>query len=162
MISRILPYPLLTLSLIVFWMTINSFSPGHLVLGTIVALIASWAMASLRPAKPTIRNWFSIVKLIAIVSYDIVRSNIAVASIILFRHERNHKSSFVTVPLDLRDPMGLAVLAIVLTATPGSAWLEYNSSQGTLLMHALDNVDDSAWVNLIKNRYEKLLMEIFE
>jgi multicomponent K+:H+ antiporter subunit E len=162
MISRILPYPLLTLSLIVFWMTINSFSPGHLVLGTIVAMIASWAMASLRPAKPRIRNWFAIVKLIAIVAYDIVRSNIAVAAIILFRRERNRKAGFITVPLDLRDPMGLAVLAIVLTATPGSAWLEYNSSQGTLLMHALDNVDDSVWVSLIKNRYEKLLMEIFE
>ena len=57
MIRRLLPYPLLTLSLIIFWMTINSFSPGHLLLGTGVALIASWSMASLRPAKPRIRNW---------------------------------------------------------------------------------------------------------
>ena len=48
MISRVLPYPLLTVSLIIFWMTINSFSAGHLLLGTGVALIASWAMASLR------------------------------------------------------------------------------------------------------------------
>lgn len=162
MMRLILPYPLLTLSLIVFWLTINSFSPGHLVLGTVVAMIASWAMASLRPAKPRIRNWLSIVKLIAIVFYDVIRSNIAVASIILFRRERHRRGGFITIPLDLRDPMGLAVLAIVLTATPGSAWLEYNSSQGTLLIHALDNVDDSVWVNLIKNRYEKLLMEIFE
>lgn len=41
MISRVLPYPLLTVSLIIFWMTINSFSAGHLLLGTGVALIAS-------------------------------------------------------------------------------------------------------------------------
>lgn len=89
MISRVLPYPLLTVSLIIFWMTINSFSAGHLLLGTGVALIASWAMASLRPAKPRIRNWHKLVKLIAIVLYDIVLSNISVVKIILFQRERS-------------------------------------------------------------------------
>ncbi|SCX15914.1 Na+/H+ antiporter subunit E [Agrobacterium rosae] len=162
MIGRILPYPLLTISLTIFWMTINSFSPGHLLLGTVVAMIASWAMASLRPPKPRIRNWHLVFKLIAIVIYDIVRSNIAVASIILFQRSRRTKSGFVTVPLDIRDPMGLAFLAIVLTATPGSAWLEYNSSQGTLLIHVLDEMEEQHWQSLIKGRYEKILMEIFE
>ncbi len=162
MINRILPYPLLTLSLIFFWMTINSFSPGHLLLGACVALIASWAMASLRPAKPRIRNWHRLVQLIFIVLYDIVRSNLSVVRIILFEREKNRKSGFLAVPLDIRDPMALAVLATILTSTPGSAWLEYNSSQGTLLIHVLDDVDEAAWISLIKNRYEKLLMEIFE
>ncbi len=162
MISRVLPYPLLTVSLIIFWMTINSFSAGHLLLGTGVALIASWGMASLRPAKPRIRNWHKLVKLIAIVLYDIVLSNISVVKIILFQRERDRKSGFLAVPLDIRDPMGLAVLATILTSTPGSAWLEYNSSQGTLLLHVLDDEDEAAWISLIKNRYEKLLMEIFE
>jgi multicomponent K+:H+ antiporter subunit E len=162
MISRILPYPLLTVSLVIFWMTINSFSPGHLLLGTGVALIASRSMASLRPAKPRIRNWHLLVKLIAIVLYDIIRSNFSVMTIILFKREKNRKSGFLTVPLEIRDPMGLAVLATILTSTPGSAWLEFNSSQGTLLIHVLDDVDETAWINLIKTRYEKLLMEIFE
>lgn len=162
MISRILPYPVLTVALIIFWMTINSFSPGHLLLGTAVAMIASWSMASLRPAKPRIRNWHVVVKLTFVVLYDIIRSNIAVASLILFGRKKNSRSGFLTIPLDIRDPLGLSVLAIVLTATPGSAWLEYNSSQGTLLIHVLDNVSESTWVNLIKNRYEKMLMEIFE
>jgi multicomponent K+:H+ antiporter subunit E len=162
MIGRILPYPLLTISLVVFWMTINSFSLGHLLLGTVVAMIASWAMASLRPPKPRIRNWHLLIKLIFIVIYDIIRSNIAVASLILFQRSRTTRAGFITVPLDLRDPMGLAVLAVLLTATPGSAWLEYNSSQGTLLIHVLDEVSEAHWQNLIKSRYEKLLMEIFE
>lgn len=162
MISRILPYPLLTISLVIFWVTINSFSTGHLLLGIAVAMVASWAMASLRPPKPRIRNWHLLVKLIIIVLYDIIRSNIAVAFIILFKRDRKVPSGFLTIPLDLRDPMGLAVLAVVLTATPGSAWLEYNSSQGTLLIHVLDEVSQAHWQNLIKSRYEKLLMEIFE
>ncbi|UHS60312.1 Na+/H+ antiporter subunit E [Agrobacterium vaccinii] len=162
MIRRIFPYPLLTISLVVFWMTINSFSPGHLLLGIAVAMVASWAMASLRPPKPRIRNWHLVVKLCFIVFYDIIRSNLAVAFIILFNRDRKANAGFLTIPLDLRDPMGLAALAVVLTATPGSAWLEYNSSQGTLLIHVLDEVSEAHWQNLIKSRYEKLLMEIFE
>jgi multicomponent K+:H+ antiporter subunit E len=162
MMRWLLPFPLMTLSLVIFWMMINSFSLGHLLLGSLVALFASRAMSSLRPVKPVFRRWWLLPKLVLIVLYDIVRSNISVANIILFRKERNRKSGFLNVALDMRDPMGLAALAVILTSTPGSAWLEYNSSQGTLLLHVLDDVDDAAWTHLIKNRYEKLLMEIFE
>lgn len=162
MIRWLLPYPLMTASLIIFWMVLNSFSPGHLLLGTAVALVASRAMSSLRPVKPVFRRWWLLPKLIVIVLYDIIRSNLSVARIILFQKERNRKSGFLNIALDMHDPMGLAVLSVILTSTPGSAWLEYNSSQGTLLLHVLDDVDDAVWTHVIKNRYEKLLMEIFE
>lgn len=162
MIARIFPYPLLTVSLVIFWMVLNAFSLGHLILGSIVAMIASMAMAALRPVKPTFRRWYLLPKLIVIVLYDIVRSNISVAQIILFKKEKNRRSGFLNIQLELKHPMALATLAVILTSTPGSAWLEYNSSQGTLLLHVLDNVDETAWTALIKNRYEKLLMEIFE
>lgn len=162
MIRRLFPYPLLMLSLILFWMMLNSFSLGHLLLGAVVAFFASRAMATLRPVTPKFKRWYLLPQLVLILLYDIVLSNIAVAKIILFSRKDTRKPGFVTVPLDLRNPMGLAVLSVVLTSTPGSAWLEYNSTQGTLLLHVLDNTDPSSWVSLIKNRYEKLLMEIFE
>lgn len=162
MISRILPYPLMTVALLIFWMTINKFSLGHLLLGTVVSLIACWSLAALRPAKPKIRNWLAIPKLMAVIFYDIIISNIAVVRVILFQPQHHRTSTFVSVPLELKHPMGLAVLAIILTATPGSAWLEYNSSQGTLLIHVLENETTGDWVTTIKNRYEKPLMEIFE
>ncbi len=58
--------------------------------------------------------------------------------------------------------MALAVLAVVVTSTPGTAWLEYNSLNRTVLIHVLDLVDEAEWQTLIKGRYEALLMEIFE
>lgn len=157
-----LPYPLLAFSLVIMWMLLNSFSIGHLVLGSIVAVFASWAMASLRPAKPRLPRWYLLPKLVGIVLYDIVRSNIAVATIIFEGGGHERKSGFMVIQIDLKDKTALAVLAVVLTSTPGTAWLEYNSAQGTVLIHVLDLVDESVWRDLIKNRYEKLLMEIFE
>ena len=160
--SRIFPYPLMITSLIVMWLLLTSFSLGQLIVGTLVGLAAAQGLAALQPAKPRLRRWDLLPKLVAIVLYDIVRSNIAVVTIILQGQRRERKSGFLTIPLDLRDPMGLAILAIIVTSTPGTAWLDYNSARGTLLLHVFDLVDESDWLDLIKNRYEHLLREIFE
>jgi multicomponent K+:H+ antiporter subunit E len=157
-----LPYPLLSASLVLMWLALNGFTLGHLILGSIVAVFASWGMAALRPAKPRLPKWYLLPKLVGIVLYDIVRSNIAVATILLTDAKRNHKSGFMTVPLELENPTALAVLAVVVTSTPGTAWLEYNSLNRTVLIHVLDLVDEEEWRTLIKVRYEALLMEIFE
>ncbi len=157
-----LPYPLLSASLVVMWLALNGFTLGHLILGSVVSVFASWGVAALRPAKPRLRKWYLLPKLVGVVLYDIVRSNIAVAAILLAGRRSNFKSGFMTVPLDLEDPTALAVLSVIVTSTPGTAWLEYNSLSRTVLIHVLDLVDEAAWRSLIKGRYEALLMEIFE
>lgn len=160
--NKILPYPLLTIFLITMWLLLTSFSLGQFLVGIIVAFIAGQSLAALHPAKPRLRRWDLLSKLMAIVLYDIVRSNIAVAKIILQGSKRERTSGFMTIPLDLRDSTGLALLSIIITSTPGTAWIDYNSAQDTLLLHIFDLVDETAWRNLIKNRYEQLLLEIFE
>jgi multicomponent K+:H+ antiporter subunit E len=160
--SRALPYPLLTASLLAMWILLNGLSPGHFLLGSVIAIAASNVMVRLQPAKPSLRRWHLIPKLILIVLVDIWRSNIAVASLILRPDQSRRVSGFITVPLDLRHRTGLAVLACILTSTPGTAWVEHNASQSTLLLHVFDLVDEEAWISLIKGRYERLLLEIFE
>ena len=81
--SRILPHPLLAASLVLMWMLLNAFSLGHFLLGIVVALIASRAVAALQIPKPRLRRWQLIPRLVGIVLYDILRSNIAVARISL-------------------------------------------------------------------------------
>ncbi|TCL74925.1 Na+/H+ antiporter subunit E [Rhizobium sp. BK251] len=156
-----LPYPLLTLSLVIMWLLLNGFSLGQLVLGILVAVFASWAMASLRPEKPRLSKWYLLPKLFFIVLYDIVKSNIAVAGIILRSGARRHNPGFLTIHLEIRNQFAIAILAVVLTSTPGSAWLEYDSNDNTVLLHVLDIDNEAAWRDTVKNRYERLLMEIF-
>jgi len=43
--SRLVPYPLLSLALLVMWLLLTRFSLGHLILGSGIALIAGKAMA---------------------------------------------------------------------------------------------------------------------
>jgi len=160
--SRFLPYPMLTAALLLTWMLLTSFSVGQFLLGAAVATVASRAMAALQPSKPRWRRWELIPMLAGTVALDILRSNIAVTSIILQGRRRRRVSGFVAIPLDLRDRTGLAVLACIVTSTPGTAWVEYAPDNGVLLIHVLDLVEKEEWIALIKNRYESMLMEIFE
>ncbi|MDS9468302.1 Na+/H+ antiporter subunit E [Paracoccus sp. MBLB3053] len=158
-----IPHPLLSAALVLMWMMLTRFSLGHLALGSIVALFAGWTVARLHPPRPRIRRWSAIPRLMAVVSVDIFRSNLAVARVLLLGpdHPRYH-SGFVELRLKLRDQNAIALLAIILTATPGTAWLEYEREDGRLLLHVLDLRSGDDWQALIHDRYEALLMEIFE
>lgn len=160
--KRFLPYPVLTVCLALMWLLLAGFTRGQLVLAVLVALGAAQALKALGEASPPVKRWLLITEFVGIVLYDIVRSNLAVASILLSRTGRPRKSGFITMPIKLRNPTGLATLAVVLTSTPGTAWLDYNSARGELLIHVFDLVDEEVWIDQIVNRYEKPLLEIFE
>ena len=55
----------------------------------------------------------------------------------------------------------LTVLALIIRATPGTMWVEYNRIRSGLLVHLLDLVDEEEWIHQIKAKYEALLMRIF-
>ena len=159
---RLVPYPLMMASLLLMWLLLTDFTVGQLIVGIVVALLAGQGLAALHPASPRLRRWDLIPKLIGIVLYDIVLSNIEVVQTIVRGDRRVRRSGFVNIPLELRDPIGLAILSVIVTSTPGTAWMDYDSSRSTVLLHVLDLVDEEAWVDTIKDRYEFLLREIFE
>jgi multicomponent K+:H+ antiporter subunit E len=163
MIRRVLPHPYLFLALIVMWLLLKqSVEPGTIVFGALVAFGASWAMVALAPPPVRIRSFSAAARLAGRVFLDVFRSNLAVGRIILGGAERRTHAGFMSLKLDLRDRYGLAVLAIILTCTPGTQWVHYDPARGVLLLHVLDLVDDNEWAKLIKLRYETLLREIFE
>lgn len=160
---RILPFPLFTLGLWAMWLLLNqSLSPGHLILGAALGVAGPLAMRALELPPARFRGVIAITKLFFLVMDDIVRSNNAVARIILSPGLKGQTSNFVDIPLELRSPYGLTLLAIIVTSTPGTLWSDYDAQSGVMKLHVLDLIDDKAWVDRIKQRYETLLMEIFE
>ena len=162
--TRIIPYPLLTLSLLLMWMILNGFTLGQGLIGIVVGIAGGFLMRLLKPQKVHIHNWGSVIKLFFRVTLDIVKSNYDVALYVLFNGTKRKKSGFITVPLALKNRTGLAVLSCIMTATPGTAWIAYHSKESSLLVHILDfDMDDeNYWRDFIKNRYESLLLEIFQ
>ncbi len=155
--------PLLVVSLTAIWLLLNqSLAPAQVVLGLALSLLLAWFGSTLRPLRAGLRRLDHSVILFFVVFWDIVRSNVAVARIVLrLTGEREVTSGFVNIPLDLRDAHGLAILACIVTSTPGTVWAGLSPDRETLTLHVLDLVNEEHWIALIKGRYERRLMRIF-
>lgn len=161
--NRWLPYPVLSAALLVLWLLLNqSVAPEHLLLGAGLAVAGGRVLASLQaPAGRTRRRVLVAAQLIGLVFVDIVRSNIAVARIVLHPGVRKRSSGFLSLPLEVRHPGALATLACIITATPGTSWARYDAARNVVTIHVLDLIDEATWTYLFKERYERRLQEIF-
>ena len=95
-----------------------------------------------------------------LVIVDVLKSNMDVLKLVL--SGRTARSAFVDIPLELTDENGLAILACIVTATPGSAWIEHNSARNIVTIHVLDTPDAQAWASDFKRTYEQRLVEILQ
>lgn len=159
---RLVPHPLLSSGVFVASILLSaSLDPPAILLGVIMALAAPHIMRALRVDPVRVKAPAAIGRLAVRVVLDILRSNLAVAQILVGRRA-DRVSGFIHIPLELKDRYGLAVLSVIITSTPGTLWVEYDRARGRLLMHVLDLIDEETWVRTVKDRYERLLMEIFE
>jgi multicomponent K+:H+ antiporter subunit E len=151
-------------TLFALWLILNeSLAPGHLLLGAAIALAGVAVYHRLQPAANRVRNRpGAALRLLGLVLADIVRSNVAVARIVFGVGGSQRRAGFLSLPLEVRHPGSLAVIACIITATPGTSWVRYDSAANVVTIHVLDLVDDEDWIRLFKQRYERQLMEIFE
>jgi len=165
LLGIIFPAPLLSALLIILWMVMTQ---GYSLANFVLALILGFGIPiftdALRPRYVSVRHPLVIVKLAWIVMIDAWKSNWMVIRILLKQNATKEDTSiFVRIPLDMRDPNGLAVLAVITTITPGNAWAELSMDRSTLLLHVFDGqVDKEEVIKTVKERYERPLMEIFE
>lgn len=155
---------ILILALTVMWLVLNdSFTPGQLVMGLLISTLMTLGFQAVRPQHPSIGRPLAALLLFMCVTADILKSNLAVARIVLgLTGKREIHSGFVDIPLDIHDPHALAVLAAIVTSTPGTVWADLSPDDRVLTLHVLDLRSPEAMRAIIKGRYEHLLQEIFE
>ncbi len=151
--SRLVPAPLLSVVLFGAWLLLNGVSAGHVVLAAVLGIAIPWFTEPFRPDRFRLRSWPTLVALAVTVLWDIVVSNVQVAWLIIGPERRIHPR-FVWLPLDIRDPHGIATLAGIITMTPGTLSADLTDDRRFLLVHALNVADEAALVASIKTRYE--------
>lgn len=159
---RWLPFPVISAMLLGTWLLLNqSFSVGHILLGSILAVAGSWVLVRLEAPSLIFKRLWVIVQLGLKVIVDMTRSNYRVARLAL-NDKPDRTPGFVRIQLSVRSHYSLALLACIITATPGTSWVAYEPESNVLIIHVLDLVDDDDWGEIIRVRYEGLLKEIFE
>lgn len=160
--SRWLPYPAISAMLLATWLLLNqSFSVAHVLLGSAFAVAGAWILVRLEAPPLILRRPWIILRLGLEVAVDMTRSNFRVARLAL-KDKHDRTPGFVRIQLGVRSHYSLAILACIITATPGTSWVAYEPASNVLVIHVLDLVDDDDWGEIIKVRYEGLLKEIFE
>tara|TARA_R110002110_G_scaffold194888_9_gene404042 strand:- start:65 stop:526 length:462 start_codon:yes stop_codon:yes gene_type:complete len=144
----------------VVWLLLNEFTPGHIILGAILAIAITWFVSPLSDPHPAIKKPLLACIYIAKVLKDIVVSNFVVAKQVL---QANHllKPGFIALPLDMKEPFPLAVLASTISLTPGTVSIDFSDDMKVLYVHVLNLHDENKLITDIKTRYEQPLKEIF-
>lgn len=161
--DKLLPHPYLTVLLAVTWMLLeNTFSGGVFVFGLLLGLIVPIVTAAYWPDRPKLKRPARVVGYVVIVIWDIAVANVVVAWTILFKSNHAMRPNWVCIPLDLRTPEAITILAGTITLTPGTVSADLSSEGHSLLVHCLDAADPDAVRDQIKHRYERRLKGIFE
>ena len=160
-VARLLPQPLLSALLFVIWvLAYNRISLGIALLGLVLAIAIPLRTARFWPEYPGEMRYGAALRFGALLLWDVLVANVRVARLVLGPVRRLHPT-FFAVPLDIDHPYVTALLAAVVTLTPGTLSADYDRETRTLLVHGLDVTDPAAEAARIKARYERALREVF-
>ena len=161
--KRLLPHPMLSVILVVVWCLLaNALSLGTVFLGVVLGILVPIVTAAYWPHRSATPKLFRLTAYVLMVMWDIAIANVKVALIVLFKRNAAMQSAWLVIPLELKTPEAITILAGTITLTPGTVSADMSDDGHSLLVHALDSPDPAEEVRGIKDRYERRLKEIFE
>lgn len=158
---RWLAHPWLSLLVAASWLLLQgSLAPVDWIWAAILGLLLPWLAHDFIGAGSQARAAGALLRLVPRVLWDIVTANLAVARLVL-DPGRRPRPAWVRVPYTLHDPRAVALLATIITTTPGTVSCVVDEERREILVHALDTPDPAAVAAEILARYERPLKEIF-
>ena len=128
---RLFPHPVLSLLLVLTWfLLVNQWKIGSLVMAIFLATVIPLVTSPYWPHRPQLNSMRALLSYAALVVWDVIIANIQVAKIILFMPRDRIQSAWIAVPIELKSPEAIAILAGTITMTPGTLSAEL-SERGT-------------------------------
>lgn len=160
--KRWLPHPLLSLLLVLIWLLLaNQLTFGHVLLGAVLGWAIPLYTARFWPEPVVIKRPFQLLRFLGVVLYDILVANVTVAKLVL-GPTANIRPAFIEMPLELRNEVGISLLANTISLTPGTVSTYLSADGRTLVIHSLHTEDPDEIIATIRQRYERPLKEILE
>ncbi|ENV58907.1 MULTISPECIES: Na+/H+ antiporter subunit E [Acinetobacter] len=161
LLERWFPHPFVSVIVVLSWLMLShSVEFGHLLLAALLGIFIPRMMRPFIKRTPHI-HWTLAIKLVFVVLWDIVISNIRVAKLVLGPTDRLCPKWY-RVPLETQHEQVNSLLAMIITTTPGTVSAGIDQERGDILVHSLSTDDTELDIQDIKDRYEKPLLAIFE
>jgi multicomponent K+:H+ antiporter subunit E len=142
------------------WLLLQqAVDPGNVLTAVVLGWLLPRVVGGFLGSSARPRAWGQAGRLFLIVLRDIVMSNISVAKLVLNPAARP-TPAWVQVPLRVQQPVAQALLASIITMTPGTVSAVVDEDAHCIWVHALDCSDAQAVADDIDQRYQQPLMEI--
>ncbi|MCB9898509.1 MAG: Na+/H+ antiporter subunit E [Planctomycetes bacterium] len=149
-----------TLLLALIWIGLTAeASPANAALGLLVAWLVTRWLPCPAPRWTSLRKLPRLVALLLFVLKEMLVANLRVAACVL--DERRVRPCVVAVPLRLTDPAAIALLAHLVTLTPGTLSLDVSPDGRTLWVHDILDGDPEHVRCSIRDGFERRLLELF-
>jgi multicomponent Na+:H+ antiporter subunit E len=146
--------------LAVVWAAITgTFGLGNLLLGFGVGLLVlSTAGRVVGSGNYVPRLWHAL-ELFAYFLWELVLSNVSVAWDVI-RPRPHMQPGVIGIPLDVRSDAEIALLANLVSLTPGSLSLDVSADRQTLYLHVMHLDDPEAVRRKIKDGFERRILAV--
>ena len=146
--------------LAVVWAAITGdFAPWNLVLGFTLGFVVLLAARRAIGSTGYARRLFNALGLIGYFLWELLLSNLRVASDVLLPKHRL-RPGVLAIPLDARSDVEIVLLANLITVTPGSLSLDVSADRQTLYLHVMDFDDPEEVLRKVKEGYERRILAV--
>ena len=154
---------LMTIALAVIWALITgSFTAPNLGFGILVSAAALYILRDNVGRPNGVRRLWKIGALGGLFIRELLMSAIRVAGAVLLRDPaRSLRPAIIAYPLSVRSDAEIAVLANLITLTPGTLSVDVSDDRSVLFIHALDLADRDALIAEIAGGFEAQVREVF-
>ncbi len=122
-----------------------------------------WLIDRRKSSKENDRKYFNrvpkIIKFFLMMTYDMLKANIAVTYEVI-TPKLNMQPGIVQYAMDAQTDFEITMLSNIISLTPGTLILDVSEDKKVLYIHAMYLGDKEKFVENIKNRIEKKMLEI--
>src|SRR5690625_3041573 len=142
------------------WVALTgSFTFGNFAFGFIVSFCILWVVHSRKNEFRYLRTIGRVIKFFFSYLFEMIKSNINVAFHVL-NPVSALKLGIVEVHLDAKTNLEITLLANLVMLTPGTLSMDVSTDRKVLYVHSMYIKDKQAFIDEIKNSYEKPLLKI--
>jgi len=157
---RHFPHPVWSGLLGLAWLLLShSLALVHLLTALCLGWLLPRVLAPFLAHQAPLR-WAGAGRLLGVVLWDIVVSNLTVARLVLGPMSVL-RPAWVRVPLASQHERVNALFASIITTTPGTVSATLDEARGVVWVHALNCSDAQAMAHDMKQRYERPLLALF-
>lgn len=152
---------LVNILLAVAWGAVTgSFSVVNLAFGYVLGLGALYLIREQINTGGYFRRASRVIGLILLFLYELVISAWRVARIVV-RPKLDLNPGFIAFPLTVESDFEIALLANLITLTPGTLSVDVSEDRKVLYIHCIDVPDPEGTIEDIRNGFERKIMEAF-